>query len=268
MDNQQPTTSPSSPDKIRFDKKFTEDINIYINDCKQKNTQPTVVEFAQTIGVDEQTIFAWASKKRKDEQGNITEDLARPKFADAVKRLSEQKTPEQPKTEEIKETPKKQDAKPVEKQAIGEGDDVKDVEKKEEKLNAKQELFCKLYATDREFFGNGVQTYIEVYEPDQSKKGWYQSACASASQILSNIKVINRINELLEDGGLNDVNVDKQLMFLVNQFADFGAKAAAIREYNKLKSRITDKIDHTTKGEKLPTPILAGGANVPVNNGN
>lgn len=113
----------------------------------------------------------------------------------------------------------------------------------DDKLNPRQELFAQLYATDREFFGNGVQTYIEVYEPNQSKPNWYKSACASASQLLSNINVCKRINELLEDGGLNDQNVDKQLMFLINQFDDKGAKIAAIREYNKLKARIIEKLD-------------------------
>ena len=95
-------------------------------------------------------------------------------------------------------------------------------------LNPKQEKFCQLYATETEFFGNGVQT-----------------ACSSSSQLLSNIKVCNRINELLEDGGLNDAHVDKQLLFIINQFDNLPAKTAAIREYNKLKSRITEKQEVT-----------------------
>lgn len=114
---------------------------------------------------------------------------------------------------------------------------------KEEKLNEKQEWFCQLYATDREFFGNGVQTYIEVYEPDEHKPNWYKTACASASRLLSNDKVCKRINELLEADGLNDNFVDKQLLFIINQHVDFGSKIAAIREYNKLKARIIDKVD-------------------------
>lgn len=131
-----------------------------------------------------------------------------------------------------------------------------------EELNPKQELFCQLYSTDKEFFGNGVQTYIEVYEPDQKKPNWYKSACASASQILSNIKVINRISELLEEGGLNDAFIDKQLKFLITQHADFTNKLGAIREYNKLKQRITEKTENTVI---LPKPILGG--NVQSNNG-
>jgi putative salt-induced outer membrane protein YdiY len=115
------------------------------------------------------------------------------------------------------------------------------MEEPKQKLNPKQELFCNLYATEVEFFGNGVQSYIEAYEPDTSQKNWYKAACASASRLLSNVKVCNRINQLLEEQGLNDQNVDKQLLFLINQHADFKSKAAAIKEYNKLKQRITEK---------------------------
>lgn len=109
-----------------------------------------------------------------------------------------------------------------------------------EGLNERQELFCQFYVS-REFFGNGVQTYIEVYKPDQTKPNWYASACSSASQILSNIKVSERINTLLDAAGLNDSFVDKQLLFLLTQHSDFGSKIAAIREYNKLKQRIIDQ---------------------------
>lgn len=124
-------------------------------------------------------------------------------------------------------------------------------EAKKEKLNPKQELFCQLYATDETFFANGVQTYIEVYEPDQSKPNWYKIACQSASQLLSNIKVLNRINELLESEGLNDAFVDKQLLFLINQQVDFKAKLGAMKEYNALKKRITSKLDLTTDGQPI-----------------
>ena len=106
-----------------------------------------------------------------------------------------------------------------------------------------QEAFCQLYVSwDKEFFGNWVQSYIEVYDPDTSAPNWYKTACSSASQILSNIKVINRINELLEEWSFNDTNADKQLSFLMTQHTDFSNKLWAIREYNKLKQRITDKL--------------------------
>lgn len=123
---------------------------------------------------------------------------------------------------------------------------------KTDELNLKQEEFCRLYATEKEFFGNGVETYLEVYDVDTSKPNWYKTACACASRLLSNAKVIDRISELLEEEGLNDVFVDKQLKFLLTQHADFKSKLGAIKEYNKLKQRITEKIDHTTKGKPIP----------------
>jgi len=121
------------------------------------------------------------------------------------------------------------------------------------RLNAKQELFCQLYASDREFFGNGVQSYIEAYEPDQSKPNWYRTARSRASELLTSPNVLRRIDEIFEAHGLNDQFVDKQLEKLIVQDADFTNKLAAIREYNKLKQRITEKKEVHVK---LPKPIL------------
>jgi len=133
------------------------------------------------------------------------------------------------------------------------------------KLNPNQELFCQLYATDTEFFGNGLQSYVKAYKPDMSKPNWNQTARSVASEILTNPHVIARINDLLTEGGLNDQNVDKQLSFLITQHADFNAKMGAIREYNKLKQRITEKIDHTSGGKALPATITIIQPNVPDN---
>lgn len=128
-------------------------------------------------------------------------------------------------------------------------------EKQTTKVNPTQELFCQYYATETEFFGNGVQSYIEAYEPDQSKANWYKSACSSASRLLSDVKVIGRINEILEETGMNDVHIDKQLSFLITQHADFTNKLGAIKEYNKLRQRIIEKQDITSDGEKLNITI-------------
>jgi len=127
---------------------------------------------------------------------------------------------------------------------------------KEDTLNPKQEAFCQLYVmADKDFFGNGVECYLEVYEIDKTKPNWYKTACAAASRLLSNVKVFERINTLLEESGLNDAFVDKQLRFLITQHSDFGSKVAAIKEYNKLKQRITDKQDITSDG--LPITVIS-----------
>lgn len=114
--------------------------------------------------------------------------------------------------------------------------------KTEQGLNQEQEAFCKLFVeSDKEFFGNGVQCYLEVYDIDTTAKNWYKTACSAASRLLNNVKVIARINQLLEEWGLNDANVDKQLSFIITQYGDLGAKLSAIKEYNRLKARVIEK---------------------------
>jgi len=114
---------------------------------------------------------------------------------------------------------------------------------KKRELNPEQELFCKLFATTREFFGNGTQAYIEAYDIDIKHKGAYASARTCASNLLTNLNILDRINELLELGGLSNERVDKELLFLITQDAEFSAKLGAIKEYNQLKNRIQKKLE-------------------------
>jgi len=120
-------------------------------------------------------------------------------------------------------------------------------------LNPKHEAFCQLYVNgDKEFFGNGTQTYIETYDIDLNKKGAYNSARVNASQLLTKTNIVSRLNELLETGGFTNENVDKQHLFLINQHADLKTKLGAIREFNSLKKRV----DQTTITVVLPEPII------------
>lgn len=122
-----------------------------------------------------------------------------------------------------------------------------------EKLTIKQERFCQLYASDAEFFGNGVQSYIEAYNVDLTVKGAYNVAKAAAFENLTKPYILARINELFEARGLNDRFVDKQLEKLITQDADFKSKIAAIKEYNALKQRITSKAEVSVQ---FPKPLL------------
>lgn len=108
-------------------------------------------------------------------------------------------------------------------------------------LNPRQEKFCQNFVSS-DFFGNGVQSYIDAYEPDMGKPNAYNTARAVSSTMLTNVNILARINELFEASGFNDAHIDKQLLIVINQNADFPSKVRAISEYNKLKSRITDKI--------------------------
>jgi len=112
-------------------------------------------------------------------------------------------------------------------------------QKKKKKLNPQQELFCQLYATDREFFGNGVESYLKAYG---LKRKQYDSAKVLASGLLTNINILDRVNELM-DIALNDIVVDKELAFTIKQKDNLSAKVSAIKEYNQLKQRTANKLE-------------------------
>lgn len=105
------------------------------------------------------------------------------------------------------------------------------LKQKKKKLLPKHEMFCKVYASE-EFFCNGVRSYMKVY-----KDSSYTAARVSAYDLLTKPNILARIDELIEDGGLNNSFVDKQLKKLITQDADFGAKNTAIKEYNQMKRR-------------------------------
>ena len=120
--------------------------------------------------------------------------------------------------------------------------------KEEITLTPKQKLFCELYTNFDEHFANGTQSYAQAYNIDLSTKKGYTTASSGASENLTKPNILAYINHLLDLGGLNHEFVDKQLSFLITQNADLSVKKAAISEYNKLKSRVTKKVDINQKG--------------------
>lgn len=130
-------------------------------------------------------------------------------------------------------------------------------------LNPKQERFCQLYATSEEFFANGVRAYAKAYGINIKKTSNYNVARTQASILLTNPNVLKRIDELIELDGFNDTYADKQLAKLIMQDADLSVKRAALRDYNQLKGRIIERLDHTSKGEKMPAPQIYLPADLP-----
>lgn len=122
----------------------------------------------------------------------------------------------------------------------------KSASKTEDGLTLMQEQFCQYYINaDRELFGNGVHCYLatfgEQYQAVNKRPMKYEVACVLASRELSKVNIIKRINDLLEQGGFNDGNVDKQHLFLINQHADLKTKMSAIKEYNAVKKRVDNR---------------------------
>lgn len=113
-------------------------------------------------------------------------------------------------------------------------------EKSPKKLNLKQENFCRAYVS-KDLFGNGTQAYMNIYNCKPT------TAKVQASVFLTNPNICERITELLEETGFNDNNADKQLLFCMNQYADLWLKLQAIREYNRMKWRITKNHSIDTK---------------------
>jgi hypothetical protein len=128
--------------------------------------------------------------------------------------------------------------------------------KDKDQLNEKQEAFCQLYISDKEFFGNWVQAYIEVYKPDESKPNWYKSACASSSRLLSNAKVSKRLSELLQKEWLNEWYIEKQLLFLITQFSDFSTKLSAIKHFDNLNARLEKAKQKALNNKEITTDVL------------
>lgn len=112
-------------------------------------------------------------------------------------------------------------------------------------LGVKQELFCKLYVQG-ETMGNGVHAYSVAYNVDITNQRGYNVAKSNAHRLLTNADILKRISNLLEEEGLNNAHVDKQLYLLITQNADFSAKIAAIREYNRIKNRTNHRVEAPT----------------------
>jgi hypothetical protein len=121
-------------------------------------------------------------------------------------------------------------------------------------LTVQEEKFCQLFVSDKEFIGNGTQSYIEAFEIDLKKKNAYQTARVQAHNLLTNININTRIKDLIETE-LTEVNADKQLSFLIIQNAELSTKLGAIKEFNALKNRIKTNLNISGQVELLPPSV-------------
>lgn len=135
------------------------------------------------------------------------------------------------------------------------------------KLTLQQKLFCERYL---EFWGNGTTAIIEagydVYFRDnkgrKTSKVNYKLAGVMASENLVKPSIFNYINLILKDYGYNDENVKKQHLFLINQHAEFNAKAKGLDMWYKIKGDYkSDKnndrlLDLLQQAENIPDDEL------------
>lgn len=114
------------------------------------------------------------------------------------------------------------------------------------KLNIKQDLFCKIFATDHEIMGNASRAYMKAYGVN------YENAKAPANKFLLKPQITARIQHYLSEEGFNNESIDKKHNFLVHQNKDLNVSLKAIQEYNKLKKRTVAQLEII-----MPRPIMA-----------
>jgi hypothetical protein len=143
---------------------------------------------------------------------------------------------------------------------------------KSKRLKPNEELFCRLYTQNSQYRSNGTMSYARAFQYDLDKMSTekpllskdpviygaseyekaHKTCSVMAITLLGKTSIQERLvvlmNQLLRD----DI-VDAELNRIIMQNDELPSKAAAIREYNKLKQRITDKVDFTTKGQPLNT---------------
>lgn len=136
-------------------------------------------------------------------------------------------------------------------------------------LKPQHELFCQLYIKNEALFGNATLCYAEAYnykldtlshketrddEDNLIEASEYDRAynvCSVQGHALLRMpKLQDRINRLLNEMLKDDI-VDAQLAKVILQDRKLDSKVAAIREYNKIRQRITEKVDLTSGGEKV-----------------
>lgn len=143
------------------------------------------------------------------------------------------------------------------------------MEENKDILTLEQERFCINYTQNKEYFGNATLSYAEAYGYDLDNadktrqidgkgneiKGTSEydrlyNICASGgSQNIRKLNIQKRCNELLNKLMENNV-IDARLIEIILKGEDKDS-IQAIREYNRLKQRILDKVDVTSDGKVI-----------------
>lgn len=105
-------------------------------------------------------------------------------------------------------------------------------------LTERSKLFCLLYTTDAQCFGNASRSYIHAYDlrTDKQKK----SARQLGYKLLTNVYIKAQVGNLFK-AVFTSKGADNALAELINQRKDLNARLGAIREFNKLKNRVKDE---------------------------
>lgn len=155
--------------------------------------------------------------------------------------------------------------------------------KKEEKITPekiKQDTFCFYYASGNssEHFGNATKSYAIAYgfqekikkleeelvvipyskEADRKEKRQaikkLENICStSGARLLRNVRIIAESGKYL-DKLFDNSHMDRELARAATQNKDIASKVAAIREFNRVKNRVEEKIINNNVTYTWATP--------------
>lgn len=104
-------------------------------------------------------------------------------------------------------------------------------------LTERQKLFCLLYTTDAQCFGNASRSYIAAYDLQKpAEKKW---ARMKGHRLTTNEYIKKHIQKLF-DAVFTDKGADNALAEIISQRKDLNARLGGLREYNKLKNRVKE----------------------------
>lgn len=103
-----------------------------------------------------------------------------------------------------------------------------------------------------------TQAYADAYDIDITKTKLQENvASTNGSRLLRNAKFKALWDRVNAEHGFNDQMADSQLLDLMtNPGVEPKDRRAAIADYNKLRGRIIDKFDHTSKGKRIESPAI------------
>lgn len=126
------------------------------------------------------------------------------------------------------------------------------IKEKTSKISYKNSLLIKhyLFGVAGEFgVANGTKSYAKAYGLDIENKKKVNIAAVEASKLLRNPKIKEEMRQVLTENGLDDETVDARLLDIIRNGSNMES-IRAIHEYNKMKQRLTEKIEI-----KSPDPL-------------
>jgi len=108
----------------------------------------------------------------------------------------------------------------------------------------KHENFCQAYASNPDTYWNATASYALVYGMDASSykdSPSYDTCRANWARLLANASIRDRVDEIRVNS-LVDFRVDSKMASILYGWKD-EVSLSAIKEYNRLRQRITDKTE-------------------------